>query len=242
MSPVLLCLHGWGGSGASFQELRDALKGEDLMILTPDLPGFGAEPEPEKPWTVDEYADWVEQYLLVQNVTGPILLLGHSHGGRTSIKLAARKSVAIQHLYLCAAAGMKRRRYAKRILGLLLSKVGGAFFAIPGLSALKPKAQKLLSKFVGSHDYQKASELMKKTLVLVTKENLMHLLPNIRVPTDIFWGENDAQTPVADAYILNDGISGSSLHVFPGVRHGVHREKAREIASVIRLQLANKAS
>jgi len=241
MSPVLLCLHGWGGSGASFQELRDALKDENLTILTPDLPGFGNEPDPQTPWTVDDYADWVEEYVKKQNVTGPILLLGHSHGGRTLIKLAARKNIAIEHLYLCAAAGMKRRRFVKRILGLVLSKIGSLLFVIPGLSALEPKAKKMLSRFVGSHDYQKASEIMKKTLVLVTKENLVPFLPSIAVPTDIFWGEDDSQTPVADAYILNKGISGSTLHVFPGVRHRVHRDKATEIAAVIRLQLANKA-
>src|SRR3989344_3049617 len=58
MTPVLLCLHGWGGSKESFSELREALKNTDIEILTPDLPGFGSEPEPDRPWTVDDYAEW----------------------------------------------------------------------------------------------------------------------------------------------------------------------------------------
>lgn len=238
---TLLCLHGWGGSSASFSELRDALKNDDVRILTPDLPGFGDEPDPEKPWTVDDYADWVTSYLDRQTVQWPILLLGHSHGGRISIKLAARKSMPIRHLYLCAAAGMKRRRYVRRFLGLLLSKSGNLIFSIPGMKSLETKAKKLLSKFVGSQDYEKASALMKKTLVLVTKENLAPLLPSIDVPTDIFWGEDDAQTPVADAHIIHEGIKGSELHVFPGVRHRVHRDKAVEIAAAIRRQIADEA-
>ncbi len=237
MHPVLLCLHGWGGSSASFLELRDALAHDAVTVLSPDLPGFGGEPEPEKPWTVDDYADWVTEYLKKQNVKEPIYLLGHSHGGRISIKLAARKIVPIRHLYLCAAAGMRRRRYAKRVLGLLLSKIGHALFLVPGMKSLESTARKLLVKFVGSHDYDKASELMKKTLVLVTKENLEPLLSTIDVPTDIFWGEDDRQTPVTDAYLLRDGIRGSSLTVFPGLRHRVHRDKAMEIAEVIRKQL-----
>lgn len=234
MNQVLLCLHGWGGSSASFHELRDALKDDGFTVLAPDLPGFGNEPEPPTPWTVDDYADWVTDYLKKQNVTGPILLLGHSHGGRTSIKLAARKSLPIRHLYLCAAAGMRRRRYVRRVFGLLLSKIGHAIFLVPGIGKWEPTAKKLLVKFVGSHDYDKASDLMKKTLVLVTKENLEPLLADIDVPTDIFWGEDDRQTPVADARIIRDGIRGSELHVFPGVRHRVHRDRAEEIAKVIR--------
>lgn len=241
MSRILLCLHGWGGSGASFQNLRDALKNDPVTILSPDLPGFGSEPEPPKPWTVDDYADWVEAYLKKEGVTEPILLLGHSHGGRTSITMAARGTVRIDHLYLCAAAGMRRGRHVRRALGMILSKAGAILFAIPGLSALLPKAKVLLSKILGSQDYQKASPLMKQTLVLLMQDNLVPLLPSIRVPTDIFWGEDDTQTPVRDARILRDGISGSALHVYPGVRHGVHRDKASEIAAVIRLQLANKA-
>jgi len=237
MSSTLLCLHGWGGSSASYQELRDALKNDPITVFAPDLPGFGSEPDPERPWTVDDYADWVTEYLKKQNVAGPILLLGHSHGGRISLKLAARKTVPIRHMYLCAAAGMRRRRYVKRVLGLVLSKIGHVLFLIPGVKSLEPKARKLLARFVGSYDYEKASDLMKKTLVLVTKENLEPLLASVDVPTDIFWGEDDRQTPVADAYILRDGIKGSDLHVFPGVRHRVHRDKAREIAGVIREQL-----
>ena len=136
MSQVLLCLHGWGGSKESFADLRNALKDTDLEILTPDLPGFGSEPEPDRPWSVDDYADWVQHRINEQQETRnqqAIMLLGHSHGGRIALKLAARQSMTseqrathstssgqannekritrneqpvIEHLYLCASAGI----------------------------------------------------------------------------------------------------------------------------------------
>ena len=68
--PVLVCLHGWGGSKESFTELRAVLKGEPIEILTPDLPGFGKEPEPKKPWTTDDYANWVEEWIKEQMENG----------------------------------------------------------------------------------------------------------------------------------------------------------------------------
>ena len=106
--------------------------------------------------------------------------------------------------------------------------------AIPGLRYLKPLAKELLYKLVRVHDYEKASPLMRETLINVTKEDLRHLFPLVKVPTDIFWGTEDAMTPVGDAYLFKNGIPGSRLHLYQGVRHGVHKDKANEIAALIK--------
>lgn len=254
MKPVLLCLHGWGGNKESFTELREALKGINIEILTPDLPGFGSEPEPPKPWTVDDYEDWVEHWLSTQPETrnppspsgyggagqSPVFLLGHSHGGRIAIKLAVRGSIPIEHLFLCAAAGIRRPRHLKRIIGLMLAKTGKFLLSIPGFKRLQPLAKKFLYRFVRVHDYENASPVMRDTLVRVTAEDLRPLLPFIHVPTDIFWGTDDSMTPVADAYVINRGIAKSKLHLFHGIRHRVHRDRAREIAEVIQERMKVK--
>lgn len=237
---TLLCLHGWGGSSASFDELRAALHGTDLQILTPDLPGFGAEPEPPHPYTVEDYANWVEGYLQKQHVLPgqPLLLLGHSHGGRIGIVLANRHTLTITHLFLCAAAGIRRPRHIKRLVGLTLAKTGKFFLSIPGLKQLSPVGKKLLYKLVRVHDYEQASPLMRQTLILVTQEDLRPLLPQISIPTDLFWGTDDGMTPLADGQLMYQLIPGSKLHTYPGVRHAVHRAKAMEIAAVIKKHLA----
>ena len=230
--PVLLCLHGWGGSKESFTELRQALKGTNMEICTPDLPGFGAEPEPSTPWSVDDYANWVEQYITANHLEN-FQLLGHSHGGRIIIKMMTRGTVHPTHVYLCAAAGIRHPRHFKRIIGLSLAKIGRAIFSLPGLHLVQSHARKFLYKLVRVHDYEKASPLMQKTLQLVSGEDLRPLLKNIKVPTDSFWGTEDSMTPYSDALIMEKEIPNSNLHSFLGVRHRVHREKAKEIANVI---------
>jgi pimeloyl-ACP methyl ester carboxylesterase len=233
---TLVCLHGWGGSKESFNELRSALEGSDVSLLIPDLPGFGDEPEPKKPWTTDAYADWVESYVR-KNVQGPFELLGHSHGGRISIKLALRHSLPIAHLYLCAAAGIRHPRHFKRILGLTLAKTGKAFLNIPLLRPLAPIGKKLLYKLVRVHDYEQASSIMRQTLINVSSEDLRSQLKYIEVPTDIFWGKDDGMTPFQDSIIMQQNISRSVLHAYDGIRHRVHRDKADEIAKVIRSRM-----
>ncbi|MSR67800.1 alpha/beta hydrolase [Candidatus Peribacteria bacterium] len=253
MKHVLVCLHGWGGSKESFTELRAALKEEPIEILTPDLPGFGSEPEPMGPWTVDEYADWVDAWIMKQIENGKlkmensIHLLGHSHGGRIALKLAYRQSAqssklmshsfSITHLYLCAAAGLRHPRHIKRIIGLTLSKTGKFFFALPGLSLLAPLGKKILYKLVRVHDYEKASAVMRQTLIKVSAEDLRPILKDIHIATDIFWGKDDRMTPFSDALTMKRDIRGSYLHAYEGVRHAVHRDKAEDIAAIIHARM-----
>ena len=238
MPTILLCLHGWGGSKESFTELREALKDTDIEILTPDLPGFGSEPEPSKPWTTDDYVAWVAAYIQ-KNISGPYMLLGHSHGGRIAIKLVTQNlllatcNLQPSHLFLCAAAGIRHPRHFKRIFGLTLAKAGKILLRIPGLKMLQPVGKKLLYKLVRVHDYEKASPVMRQTLINVSREDLRPLLTQIKIPTDIFWGEDDRMTPVSDAHVMHKAIAGSALHIFHGVRHRVHRDRAVEITEVI---------
>ena len=245
IKPVLLCLHGWGGSQESFTELRTALQGTDIEIHTPDLPGFGAEPEPDRPWNVDDYADWVLDYLKnyqLSTINYQLFILGHSHGGRIAIKLVAEKLPATgyrlpNHVFLCAAAGIRHPRHFKRIIGLTLAKTGKLLLSLPGLKHLQPLGKKLLYKLVRVHDYEKASDIMRQTLINVSAEDLRPLLPKITVPTDIFWGTDDGMTPYSDAKVMEADIPGATLHSYPGIRHRVHRDKAKEIAQVIQQKL-----
>ena len=239
MNTALLCLHGWGGSAESFTELRAALADKPVELYTPDLPGFGSEPEPSVPWYVEDYANWVLQYIssnIPQRESRKLMILGHSHGGRIAIKLTTlqRSNLPnVHHIFLCAAAGIRHPRHIKRIIGLMLAKSGKALLSVPGGKTLQPLAKKLLYKLVRVHDYEQASDIMKQTLVHVSAEDLRPQLRNIHIPTDIFWGTEDGMTPYSDARVMEAEIPQAHLHSYPGVRHGVHRDKAKEIAQII---------
>ncbi len=241
MRKILLCLHGWGGSKESFTELRAALKDTDIEILTPDLPGFGEEPEPKKPYSVDDYAEWATNFLTENGrlkIGDAWMLLGHSHGGRIAIKLLAEKLPTANcklpsRAFLCAPAGIRHPRHIKRIIGLILAKTGKTLLQIPGLRSLQPLGRKLLYRLVRVHDYERASDVMRRTMIKVSSEDLRPLLSKITVPTDLFWGTEDGMTPYRDAKIMEREIPNATLHTYLGVHHRVHRDRAKEIAEVI---------
>jgi pimeloyl-ACP methyl ester carboxylesterase len=294
MSTALICLHGWGGSKESFTELRAALKNDSVTIFTPDLPGFGEEPEPKVPWTVDHYTGWVnawiEHTLREEQKAGrtydSIALLGHSHGGRITLKLAWRQSTVLNphpdllpegegdlahldliekkrnatrfanthhsplptpsrlatlhysHLFLCASAGIRRSRHIKRTIGFFLAKSGKWILSLPGGKYFTPITKKILYKLMRVHDYEQASDIMQKTMINVTQEDLTPLLSNITLNTDLFWGEDDTMTPLEDGVLMHKKIPNATLHTYANCRHRVHREKAEEIAAIIRTTLS----
>ena len=240
--PILLCLHGWGGSTESFTELRSALEGSGIRVIAPDLPGFGDEPEPNESQTNDDYADWIIEYMKTNGIESNYLLLGHSAGGRMAIKMVTGRLQDAglplpNHLFLCAAAGIHHPRHTKRVIGLVLAKGGKVLFSIPGFKRLEPLGKKLLYKLVRVHDYEKASDVMRKTMINFTRENLRPLLKKIDLPTDLFWGTDDGMTPYGDAKIMEAEIPNATLHTYKGIHHRVHRDSAKEIAKVIRDRL-----
>ena len=103
---TLLFLHGWGAPTAVYPRLLSFI-GEYLPVIAPDLPGFGGTDEPETPWGVSEYADFVLHFAEKLGLQ-KVLLMGHSHGGRVSIEIASRDTLpfALTRLVLMDAAGV----------------------------------------------------------------------------------------------------------------------------------------
>ena len=64
-----------------------------LDAVALDLPGFGAAPPPPEPWGTPQYADALSPLL---DELGPVVVLGHSFGGRVAIELAHRRPDAVR--------------------------------------------------------------------------------------------------------------------------------------------------
>mgnify|MGYP005765608411 FL=1 len=60
---------------------------------------------------------------------------------------------------------------------------------------------------------------MRQCLVRVVNEDLTHLLPSIKVPTLLVWGENDTDTPLSDAHLMEKLIPGAGLVTLKNAGH-----------------------
>lgn len=227
----LLLLHGWGGSSASFCALAQYLS-PHYRLLIPDFPGFGQTPEPKTAWTVDDYADLVQEFVISQNLKD-FILIGHSFGGRVSIKAASRSWSGLKGIILCSSAGIKPVKNLKHKMLFWIAKIGGKILQMPVLNQTQTFAKKILYKLAGSKDYLKVSGIMKETFKKVIAEDLKPLLPKIKTPTLIVWGKNDQVTPLADAQIMQREIINSELVIIDDARHGVHFQQPEKLSRAI---------
>lgn len=99
-APALVFLHYFGGSGASWNAVVNALP-EHYRCISLDLCGFGKSHCPDEPMGVDDYADYVHDSIRFLALKSYILI-GHSMGGKFAMSLAARRPEGLQSLVLLA--------------------------------------------------------------------------------------------------------------------------------------------
>lgn len=216
---AVLFLHGWGSEFRVFRPVLDSLVGH-YRALALDMPGFGDSAPPTGAWTVDEYADFVLDFLNARGVRRAVVI-GHSFGGRVGIKLAARGAspLDIPKMILVDAPGIKPKKTAAAHLRQIGYK---AVRNVLSFGPLREACAGVLEQWRRSHaseDYLNATPLMREVLVKVVNEDLAPCLPRIKCPTLLIWGEHDADVPMADARIMEAVIPGSGLAVVAGAGH-----------------------
>ncbi|MFA6376817.1 MAG: alpha/beta hydrolase, partial [Candidatus Paceibacterota bacterium] len=120
--PVVLVLHGWGIGSGSWVGVAEGLARDGFGVVCPDMSGFGKSQEPEKPWKVDDYVKFVEDFA-AQLGLEKFYLLGHSFGGGVAAVYAAKHPDKMEKMVLCDSAIIRKERldwrqeYAKKMAG-----------------------------------------------------------------------------------------------------------------------------
>jgi pimeloyl-ACP methyl ester carboxylesterase len=227
----LLLLHGWGVSSDLFAPILAGLQAGRQLIV-PDLPGFGATPEPDTAWSVHEYAAWCVA-LLDRLGIEQCDLIGHSNGGRIGIVLAAAHPARIARMVLTGSAGIRPRRTlrdAARVRTYKVLRVLERSAAVPG--AVRRVAKRSADQR-GSADYRAASRAMRGTLVRIVNEDLRALLPALRMPVLLIWGERDTETPIDDGRLMERLIPDAGLVVFEGAGHYAYLEHPDRFCRIV---------
>jgi pimeloyl-ACP methyl ester carboxylesterase len=90
--PVVL-LHGFCESNQVWGVFANLLA-QRCQLIIPDLPGFGASQLPKTPFSIDDVAEIMWQWLDSINVKNPVLV-GHSLGGYVTLAMTHRRSDSV---------------------------------------------------------------------------------------------------------------------------------------------------
>lgn len=221
--PQVLVLHGWGRDR---HDLLGALVGHEVVSL--DLPGFGASPPPPGPWGASEYAAAAAE-VVRELATGPVVVLGHSFGGRVAVCLGAAEPELVSGVVLTGVP-------------LLRSGNGGsrpalAYRAVRRARRMRVVPERVLDRYRrrhGSADYNAASGIMREVLVRVVNEDYSAELEALQCPVAMCWGAQDSAAPVAVAEQAAAMIGHLiSFDVIEGVGHDVAREAPDRLAAAL---------
>jgi pimeloyl-ACP methyl ester carboxylesterase len=218
---TIILLHGWGCDHAIFQNIATLLL-KDYEVCTLDLPGFGKSEAPKTCWDTNDYSNFIKDFIKKENITNPILI-GHSFGGKIAISYASQNPV--EKLILVGSAGIKPKRNIKYRASVLWFKL---FKKLTKLLLSQKQAGRIIEnkrKNSGSADYRNARGIMRDILVKVVNEDLQHLMPRVKAPALLIWGDKDTATPVRDAQLMQKLIPDAGLVTMKDTGHYCFLEK-----------------
>lgn len=213
-------LHGWG---QNIQMMEPLIPGiiDKCNVLIVDLPGFGLSNEPKQALTIEEYADIINRLVTELNIK-VYLLVGHSFGGRVSIKYAAKYGV--ERLVLLASPF---RKTIKKIS--LKTKVLKGLKKVPGINKLEDFAK----SHIGSRDYKNATPVMRQILVNAVNEDLFEDGKKITCPTIYIYGKLDQEVTLEDAKEVESAFKDAALIIYEGCTHYAYLERIEQTNNII---------
>ncbi len=223
---TIILIHGWGQSQSFWANLIHPYLDQGYNVLTVDLPGFGQNSVLLDGFDLDAYADWVAEVVGIYDLKEAIVV-GHSFGGRVSIKYAAKHP--IRGLILYNSSGIK---------GGLWSYPKALIMSV--LSSLAPNTLYWVwSHLFHPQEYQNISIIKKAKSVhmvrVYTNTHLdgeeIHLVQDMdvivqkKIPTLVCCGDQDKIVSIHRCKALSEALHTTCV-VLPG-GHCCHWENTR---------------
>jgi len=205
--PAVVALHGWARDGGDFGTI---VSGLDAVSL--HLPGFGPAPTPETVWGTEDYAELVAEAIAA---LAPVILVGHSFGGRVATRLAARRPELVRGLVLTGVPLVRLHKPAAPPVSYRLARWANrrGLLSDARMDALRDQR--------GSRDYRAAQGVMRGVLVRVVNENYDADLDDLAagtVPVRFVWGEHDTAAPTDAGRVAAERV-GAPFRLVAGAAH-----------------------
>jgi pimeloyl-ACP methyl ester carboxylesterase len=227
--PVVVLVHGLGGRSEDWVNLAPYLSRAGYRVYMPDLPGFGHSEQPANfSYSVPDQAAFVAAFMDAVGLK-QVDLGGWSMGGWIVQVVAAEHPDRVRKLMLFDSAGL----YIKLDWDTSLFTPTTAS-QLEQLDALLMPHPPKLPGFV-ARDILRVSErnawVVHRAMdsMLTGRDTTDNILPELKMPVLIVWGEEDRATPLSMGQKIHALIPQSQLEVFAGCGHLAPNQCAGEI-------------
>lgn len=230
MTKKILIIRGWKSKKKNWRKTIEILEKNGFEVLSPNLPGFTKKLPLKKPWRIDDYKNWLIDYLEDKD-WAKFNVLGHSFGGAIAIKIAKEKPEKVEKIVLVAPAIFGTKSF-KNIIFYIIARVINFFISLPIFKNNSQKIKKKLSLY-GIKEYYFERGVMAKTLKNLSKEDFKEDLKNIYQDTLIVWGRRDRSVSIKYAKKLKKFLKNSKLLILKEIGHHPQIEKPKEFTEII---------
>jgi len=153
---------------------------------------------------------------------GPLVLVGHSFGGRVATVVAATQSERVRALVLTGVPLVRRESPHRSPLAYRMVR------ALRRRGLISDARMEVARQKYGSTDYRRATGLLRDIVVASVNESYEVELSRIGVPVALVWGENDHEVPVEvarRALALLSNSADATLDVVLDTGHFVPTER-----------------
>jgi pimeloyl-ACP methyl ester carboxylesterase len=210
--PRVLALHGWARTHRDFDAVVAGTGEAPLSAVALDLPGFGASPPPPEAWGAAAYAEAVGAVL--EDMGSPVVVLGHSFGGRVALHLAVQRPDLVGALVLTGVPLL--HPLARRARTAPAYKV---LRRLHRLGVVSDDRMEAARQRYGSEDYKAAQGIMRQVHVRSVNETYEEQLDVVRCPVHLVWGSDDTAAPLEMVERAAARLADGDLTLFPGVGH-----------------------
>ncbi len=235
--PVVVLVHGLGSAKDLDWARVVAPLSQKYRLLVPDQIGFGHSDKPLLDYKIQTYVDFLNEFLRELKIERASLV-GESLGGWISALYVVEASggahlVPVQKLVLVDAAGLQQDKPIPNLNPSTLEDMRKlmevVFYDTSWLS--EPMLHQIFADKLAKHDgYTVRSILSNPTLA---SERLDSKLIQIRVPTLVVWGKQDALLPISSGERYAAGIPEARLVSFDQCGHVPPVEKTAEFVTAL---------
>jgi pimeloyl-ACP methyl ester carboxylesterase len=241
---TIIMIHGLGSYLPAWKKNIGELS-KHFRVIAVDLPGYGKSSKAPHSGLMSFYAGVIAD-LITNLKLGPVNLAGHSMGGQISLVLALEKPGLVKRLILVDPAGFEafhagQKNWFKDVMtpnlvrlttvDAIETNLASNFYRMP-VDARFMIEDRIAMR--DADDFEAYCLAVARSVHGMVEEAVLDKLPEIRIPTLIFFGENDMLIP--NRY-LNPGftrkiaetgaglIKGSKLVMVPKCGHFMMFEK-----------------
>jgi pimeloyl-ACP methyl ester carboxylesterase len=214
--PVIVLVHGLGSSSAVWRDDIGVLA-KTYRVIAPDLPGYGKSDRPRADYSVDYHAAVLKEFIDTLGES-KVAVAGNSMGGWIAAVFALNNPGRVSHLILVDSAGLRRSTSPPVSLNPATKEEQKAL-----LLALYADPSRVTEKMINDEwEYRRdiRATVQATLATLKTRTPLLDgRLKDIKTPTLIIWGKQDALIPLEFARRFAKGIPGSKLVVVAKAGH-----------------------